>query len=125
MYGTVTLERIEEELKKYADSQNVEIKTAQSNNEGDIINEIHNASNWANGIIINPGAYAHYSYAIRDAIAAIKIPVIEVHISNIFSREEFRHQTPVTSVCKGLVVGFGWSSYLVGLFGLIDLLIKE
>lgn len=125
IYGVTPLDEIEKQLTMYAIENHIELKMIQSNTEGVIIDEILDAPDWADGIIINPGAYAHYSYAIRDAIAAINIPVVEVHISNIFSREEFRHRTPVASVCTGLIVGFGWRSYLVGLKGIMDLIESE
>ena len=89
----------------------IELHQFQSNNEGDIIDKIHETGFDFDGIILNAGAYTHYSYAIADAIAAVKTPVVEVHISNVYSREEFRHKSVTASVCKGVIAGFGLKSY--------------
>ncbi|MBQ5850289.1 MAG: 3-dehydroquinate dehydratase, partial [Lachnospiraceae bacterium] len=87
---------------------------------GSIIDKLHAARTAFDGVIINAGAYTHYSYAIRDAIAAIKIPVIEVHISNIHSREDYRHTSVISSGCKGVIAGFGEYSYILGILALIN-----
>ena len=94
----------------------------QSNSEGEIIDRIHQARLDFSGIVINAGAYTHYSYAIRDAIAAVKIPVIEVHMSNIHKREEFRHHSVISPVCAGQIAGFGKESYILGLHALKNIL---
>ena len=94
----------------------------QSNSEGEIIDRIHQARLDFAGIVINAGAYTHYSYAIRDAIAAVKIPVIEVHMSNIHKREEFRHHSVISPVCAGQIAGFGKESYILGLHALKNIL---
>jgi len=87
-----------------------------------LIDALHDARMWANGVVFNPGGYTHTSVALRDAISAIVIPVIEVHLSNVYAREEFRHTSFVSAVCKGKVSGFGWRSYELGLHGLVDII---
>jgi 3-dehydroquinate dehydratase-2 len=99
-----------------------EVKCVQSNHEGALIDSLQDAHTWANGVLFNPGGYTHTSIALRDAISAIGIPVIEVHLSNVYAREEFRHVSMISAVCKGKVVGFGWKSYELGLRGLIEML---
>jgi 3-dehydroquinate dehydratase-2 len=86
-----------------------------------LIDALHDARTWSAGVVFNPGGYTHTSVALRDAISAIQIPVIEVHLSNVYAREEFRHKSLVSAVCKGKVTGFGWRSYELGLRGLIDM----
>lgn len=108
IYGTTTLWDIETALKNQF--PNVSLEFYQFNSEGDIIDALHHATHAA-GIVLNAGAYTHYSYAIRDAIAAINVPVVEVHISNTFSRDEFRHRSVLSPVCKGVIAGFGAASY--------------
>lgn len=125
IYGSDTLAEIEKRLKEYAASRGAELRTFQSNCEGEIIDAIHDAAGWANGLLMNPGAYSHYSHAIRDAVSAVKLPTVEVHLSNVHAREAFRHQLAIAPVCKGIVVGFGWRSYLLGLTGLLDMLTDE
>ncbi len=115
IYGNDTFSSINEEIISEATSLGFECEIFQSNHEGGIIDKIHEVRNEFAGIIINPGAYTHYSYAIRDAISAIKIPCIEVHISNIHSREEFRSKSVIAPVCKGQIAGFGKTSYLLAL----------
>src|SRR5574337_1804725 len=88
-----------------------EVKCLQSNHEGALIDALHDARTWASGVVFNPGGYTHTSVALRDAITAIGIPVIEVHLSNVYAREEFRHTSMISAVCKGKVIGFGWMSY--------------
>ena len=125
IYGSMTMEQINNHLVKIGKEEGVEVHLFQSNGEGAIIDALHDAAEWANGVVMNAGAYTHYSIAIRDAIAAIKIPVIEVHLSNVHAREEFRHKSVIAPVCRGVVAGFGWRSYVLGLQGLIDTLKDE
>jgi 3-dehydroquinate dehydratase-2 len=99
-----------------------DVTCLQSNHEGALIDALHDARAWAAGVVFNPGGYTHTSVALRDAISAIAIPVIEVHLSNVYAREEFRHVSLVSAVCKGKVTGFGWRSYELGLRGLVDII---
>jgi 3-dehydroquinate dehydratase-2 len=119
LYGTTTFWDIENQLKKKF--PDVVFEYFQSNSEGALIDHIHKAVDGAfDGLAINPGAYAHYSYAIRDAISTLKIPVVEVHMTNVYAREEFRHQSVIAPVCKGVVAGFGAMSYLLAVQFLIE-----
>lgn len=120
VYGTTTLESIDKQLLEHAKSLDVELKIIQSNSEGAIIDSIHNSLGWAHGILINPGAYTHYSIAIRDAIAAVNLPCVEVHLSNIYCREGFRQTSVIAGVCVGQISGFGPLSYGLGLEALVD-----
>ena len=113
IYGRQTYEDLVNELTAYCAEKGVEPIFVQSNHEGEIIDELHLARKNFDGVIINAGAYTHYSYAIRDAISAIKIPVVEVHMSNIHSRDEFRHTSVIATVCMGQICGFGKNSYLM------------
>lgn len=122
IYGTLTLEKINEELAAYADELGTEIETFQSNIEGEIVDAIQNARNNCSGIVINPAAYTHTSVAIRDAISAVELPAVEIHLSNIHAREEFRKHSFVAPVCIGQIAGFGLDSYKLGLKGLVDYL---
>ena len=115
IYGSDSLIIINIELEKEAKSRGHEIEFTQSNSEGEIIDKLHAARTEFDGVILNAGAYTHYSYAIRDAIAAIKIPVIEVHLSNVNSRDEFRRTSVIAPVCAGSIAGFGKRSYFLGL----------
>lgn len=119
-YGTLTLADIEKELYAYCFEIGVDIETFQSNSEGTIIDTIQQALNNFDGIVINPGGYTHTSVAIRDAIAAINLPCVEVHMSNIFAREEFRHKSLISPVCIGQITGFGKNVYKLGLKALSD-----
>jgi 3-dehydroquinate dehydratase-2 len=119
IYGSVTLEEINQRLQAYAADRGVEVHTFQSNHEGAIIDTIHQAVGWADGLVINPGAYTHYSFAIRDAIAGVGLPTVEVHLSNVQAREDFRRLSVSASVCLGQIAGFGWQSYVLGLDALL------
>jgi 3-dehydroquinate dehydratase II len=115
VYGSETLEEIAASVNAEAQVLGMEIDFIQTNHEGEIIDRIHEARNKYEAIIINPGAFTHYSLAIRDAIKAVEIPAIEVHLSNIYAREEFRSKSVIAPVCIGQVSGFGAKSYLVAL----------
>jgi len=119
VYGRLTLTEVDARLRTYAAQVNFELQTFQSNHEGAIIDTVHQAAGWADGLVINPGAYTHTSYAIRDAIAGVGIPAVEVHLSNVHAREPFRHTSVIAPVCVGQIVGFGWHSYRLGLEALI------
>jgi len=122
VYGKVTLEKINGELKKLAKKRKAELRVMQSNHEGEIVDTIGSAKkNKIGAILINPAAYTHTSVAIRDAIAACGVPAVEVHLSNIYSREEFRHTSLIAPVAKGQVSGFGKTSYALGLEAAIEL----
>ena len=122
VYGSMTLDDINNKVIELGKELGVEIKSLQSNHEGALIDALHDARTWANGVVFNPGGYTHTSIALRDAISAIQIPVIEVHLSNVYAREEFRHVSMISAVCKGKITGFGWRSYLLGLRALVDAL---
>ena len=122
IYGDLTLAEIDERLVEAGKEQGLEVHTAQSNIEGVLIDKLHDARLWAKGVIINPGGYTHTSIALRDAVSAIGIPVIEVHLSNIYAREGFRHTSMIAGVCAGKIVGFGWRSYLLALIALKELI---
>lgn len=124
VYGSMTLTDIDEKMKELGKSLMVEVKSMQSNHEGVLIDALHDARTWADGVVFNPGGYTHTSIALRDAIVAIQIPVVEVHISNVYAREEFRHISMISAVCRGKISGFGWRSYLLGLRALVDSLSK-
>lgn len=120
VYGNVTLDEINQSITELAQEKQVELETIQSNHEGEIVDELQKTD--ADVIIINPGAFTHTSIAIRDAISARGIPTIEVHISNIYKREEFRHKSLIAPVCVGQISGFGAISYLLALQAAIELL---
>lgn len=122
VYGSDTFETVNNEIVQKAKECNFECEVFQSNHEGEIIDKLHSARLEFDGIVLNAGAYTHYSYAIRDAIAAIKIPVVEVHMSNVHKREEFRHHSVISPVCVGVIAGFGKNSYLLGVEALEDIL---
>lgn len=118
IYGNETLETLEMRLNDLAQKHGITLTFKQSNHEGDLIDWIHEAEN-SKGIIINPGAFTHYSYAIRDAIASVDVPVVEVHMSNVHKRESFRHQSVISPVSEGQVVGFGMKSYELALMSFL------
>ena len=122
VYGDEDLSQIDKQIKKEAETLELEVDTKQSNEEGELVGLIQEANEKSDGLIINPAAFTHYSIAIRDAVAAVNIPVIEVHISNIYAREEFRHKSVISAVSKGVISGFGSQSYLLGLRALKSLL---
>lgn len=114
-YGSDNFDSVNAEIMKKAESAGFECEIFQSNGEGELIDRLHAARLDCAGVVLNAGAYTHYSYAIRDAISAIKIPVVEVHMSNIHARDEFRHTSVIAAVCAGQIAGFGKNSYLLGI----------
>lgn len=125
IYGTATLADINRQLTELAQQHSVELDFYQSNHEGEIIDRLHSAINSVDGILINPGAYSHYSIAIRDAISSVRIPVVEVHLSNIHAREEFRQHSVIAPVAVGQISGFGTQSYALGLLALVEYLRRQ
>lgn len=125
VYGNESLDSILAEMKGEAEKLGVELECYQSNHEGDIVDKLHSAMTEADGVILNAGALTHYSYALRDAISAIKIPVVEVHMSNIQAREEFRHNSVIAPVCRGSIAGFGKNSYMLALKAVYDIIEKK
>lgn len=120
VYGTVTIRKINESIEKLARVHRVGVEFFQSNHEGEIVSKIGEAKGAVDAIVINPAAYTHTSVAIRDAISAVKVPTIEVHLSNIYSREEFRHQSLVAPVALGQISGFGQKSYELGFLAALE-----
>ena len=125
IYGSMTLEEINALLATRAGELNIQLRTMQTNSEGEIVSAIHAALSWADGIILNAGAFTHTSLAIADAIQGVSLPTIEVHLSNIHAREEFRHKSFISRVCLGQIVGFGSQSYLLALQALHALAQQE
>ena len=119
-YGYTTLKDLEKDLYAYSFELGIDIETFQSNHEGEIVEKIQSAKNCADGLLINAGAYTHTSVAMRDAIASINLPVAEVHMTNIYKREEFRHHSYLAPVCVGQITGFGEQSYKLGLKAIVD-----
>lgn len=119
IYGDVSLETINARLEREAQALDAQIEFYQSNHEGDLVDCLHAHMGRVDGVILNAGAYTHTSVALRDAIAATKLDVVEVHLSNVHAREEFRHHSYLSPVCKGVICGFGWKSYLLALQGLL------
>ncbi len=122
VYGRTTLADIEADLVRRAQARGASLDCQQHNGEGALVDAIQAARGAADGILINPGAYTHYSIAIRDALAAVGLPAVEVHLSHIFARESFRHESVTAPACRGIVAGFGARSYALGLDALLDLI---
>jgi len=121
IYGTDSLANINDYLKEYASKNNIELEIIQSNSEGAIIDALHNAMDNVNGVVINPAAYTHYSLAIYDAVKAIDLPVVEVHLSDIHARDEFRRHSVIAPACIKQIMGLGWQGYIKALETLVNL----
>ena len=119
-YGTMALAEINRHLTLLASQRDASVTAFQSNSESALIDAIHDARNWAAGIVFNPGAFTHYSYALHDAIRAVEIPVVEIHVSNIHAREEWRRRSVISPAAIGVISGFGWRGYLYALHALLD-----
>jgi 3-dehydroquinate dehydratase-2 len=120
VYGSVTLDEINQLLQDYAAQRGVTLRILQSNHEGALIDTLHEARTWAQGLVINPGGYTHTSVALRDAISAVGLPAIEVHLSNVYAREPFRHTSLIAPVCIGQISGLGWVGYRLALEALLE-----
>jgi 3-dehydroquinate dehydratase-2 len=125
IYGSQTLSSIEHDLKRWGEEHHVRFAFFQSNHEGELIDQLHQAEHDHHGIVFNPGAFTHYSYALRDAIASISLPVIEVHISHVYQREAFRHQSVIAPVCLGQISGLGVLGYRLAAEALVEKLSTE
>lgn len=122
VYGVTTLDDINDHLIRAGEAWDAHVTVYQSNHEGALIDALHDARNWAHGVVFNPGGYTHTSVALRDAVKAIGLPTIEVHLSNTEAREEFRHRSLIAPVCVGVIKGLGWRSYVLGLRAILDFL---
>ena len=122
IYGKTTLKQINDRLREKGTNLESEVETFQSNSEGELIDVIQKKGKTIDGLIINLGAYTHYSIALRDAIASLAKPTIEVHLSNVYAREEFRHLSVTAPVCRGMITGLGWRGYLFALEAIVGLL---
>jgi 3-dehydroquinate dehydratase II len=120
VYGDLTLDEINHRLGKFAQEQEFLLETYQSNSEGELVTKIQEAKGKFDGLVINPAAYTHTSVAIRDALAAVNLPFVEVHLSNIYRREEFRHKSLTAPLAIGIIAGLGFSSYLLGLRAILE-----
>ena len=118
VYGSMTLTELDERLLLESEALGLKVRSTQSNHEGALIDALHEARNWASGVVFNPGGYTHTSVALLDAVAAIGLPVVEVHLSNVHARQDFRHQSLIAQACVGQIAGFGWRSYLLALHAL-------
>ncbi len=125
IYGKMSLKELNSNLNQYAKSKKISLKIVQSNSEGEIIDLIQKAEGKFGGIIINPAAYTHYSIAIYDTILAVGIPTVEVHLSNIYRREEFRRKSVIAPACVGQICGFGWKSYILAIDALAEVFNKS
>jgi 3-dehydroquinate dehydratase-2 len=125
VYGRMSLAEVNQRLAERAQVLGVEARALQSNHEGALIDALHDASGWAQAVIFNPGGYSHTSVALRDAVASIPIPVVEVHLSNVYAREDFRQTSLISPVCRAKIVGFGWRSYVLALEGLVAILSEQ
>jgi 3-dehydroquinate dehydratase-2 len=122
VYGRLTLDDINARIQQTAAELDADVRVLQSNSEAALIDAIHDARQWASGLVINAGAFTHYSYALRDAISAVKLPAVEVHLSNVHAREAWRHESVLSDVVIGSVCGLGWRSYTCGVQALAGLL---
>jgi 3-dehydroquinate dehydratase-2 len=122
VYGSITLAEIEAGVRSQAEAWGVEVEFRQTNHEGQLVDWLHEADRGFDGVVLNAGAYTHTSLALRDAIAGIRVPVVEVHLSNVYAREEFRHRSMIAGVCAGQVSGFGAWSYILGLAALVNVI---
>lgn len=120
IYGSLILQDIIDRLETFARENNMALRVEQSNHEGRLIDIIHEAKGWAHGIVLNAGGYTHTSVALRDAISAVGIPTIEVHLSNVHARESFRHRSLIAPVCLGQIAGLGWIGYRLALEALLE-----
>jgi 3-dehydroquinate dehydratase-2 len=124
-YGRLTLQEIDQRLIIAGREMGLEVRTLQANGEGQLIDLLHAAAEWAAGVVFNPGGYTHTSVALRDAVTATGLPVVEVHLSNVHAREVFRRRSLIAPVCAGSISGFGWRSYLLGMQALHAILVGE
>jgi 3-dehydroquinate dehydratase II len=121
VYGKKSLEEIDSDIQVAAKNLNVELRIMQSNSEGILIDTLHEHRHWAEGVVINPGGLTHYSISLRDALVALRLPIVEVHLSNVHAREEFRRHSVISPITIGQIVGFGGDGYLLALQALIKL----
>jgi 3-dehydroquinate dehydratase-2 len=120
VYGHTTLDDINQRLQEYAQGHDIALRILQSNHEGELIDALHSARGWAEGVVINPGGYTHTSVALRDALSAVGLPAVEVHLSNVHAREPFRHTSLIAPVCRGQISGLGWIGYRLALEALAE-----
>ena len=125
VYGSLSLAEIDSRLARLGEELGLQVRSAQFNGEGALVDALHDARKWARGVVFNPGGYTHTSVALRDAVAGIGLPVIEVHLSNVQAREQFRRRSLIAPVCVGSVAGFGWRSYTLALRGLAEMLAEQ